>query len=87
MVMCLVNFGGDGYTYIVAEKKATGLGIPINERRTTATWRYFFVRILLRAFFNGRALVGTASAVPACFRAGIPTLSYARPPVSKRVAN
>jgi hypothetical protein len=64
----LVNRHAGGYTCFVAEKKATGRGTPKLEEQTTAVWRYFFVCTLsLRAFFNGRALAGTASAVPVCF--------------------
>lgn len=62
----LVNHQPDGYNRFVAEKEATGRGTPKLRERTTVAWRYFFVCTLsLRAFFNGRALMGTASAVPA----------------------
>lgn len=66
-MMGVVNRQASGYTCFVAEKKAAGLGTPKYERRTTATWRYFFVRMPLCVYFNGRALAGTASAVPVSF--------------------
>lgn len=64
--MRIVNRQASSYTHLAAKKKADGLGTPKFERRTTASRRYFFVRMLLRAF-NGRALAGTASAVPVSF--------------------
>ena len=66
-MMHVVNRQASGYTCLVAKKKAAGLGTPKYERRTTASRRYFFVRMPSRAFVNGRALVGTASAVPVSF--------------------
>lgn len=66
-MMDVVNRQASGYTCFVAEKKAAGLGTPKYERRTTATRRYFFVRMPLCVYFNGRALAGTASAVPVSF--------------------
>lgn len=37
------------YASLVADKDATGFGDSNKVRRTTATWRYFFVRLPLRA--------------------------------------
>ena len=66
-MMDVVNRQATGYTCLVAEKKAAGHGTPKHERRTTASRRYFFVRMPQCAFFNERALAGTASAVPVAF--------------------
>lgn len=62
------------------ETAADGFGDLEYERRTTAARRYFYVRALLRASFNGRAMVGIPSGMPVCFRAGSPTLPFACPP-------
>lgn len=48
-------------------------------RRTTADWRYFFVRMPSRAF-TGRALAGVRSRTPVPLDAGLSTLPCARPP-------
>lgn len=86
--MVVVNRDFAGYTHRVAEKEATGRGTPKYERRTTAaTWRYFFVRMLahLHQWVGlGRDGFGRAGV---SFRAGVPTLSCARPPVWNREAD
>lgn len=54
------------YTDRATGPTAAGRGTPSYEGGRTAARRYFYVRTPLRAFY-GRALVGTASAVPVPF--------------------
>lgn len=64
--MHIVNRQASGYTRLVAKKKADGLGTPKIREADNRQQAVFFVRMLLHAF-NGRALAGTASAVPVSF--------------------
>jgi len=48
-------------------------------RRTTADWRYFFVRMPMRTSF-GRAVAGAPSGAPVPLDAGLSTPPRARPP-------
>jgi hypothetical protein len=68
------------YPAIVAETTATGFGDPYKVRRISATRRIFYVRMPLRASFNGRALAGRPSGLPVASFAGSPTPSCARSP-------
>ncbi|SAK50733.1 hypothetical protein AWB80_01508 [Caballeronia pedi] len=56
-----------------------GIAVSTGHRRTTADWRYFFVRCLAFAF-NGRALVGERSRSPVSYVAGTAIPPCARPP-------
>lgn len=67
------------YDRFVAALVATGFDSPNGKRRTTASRRYFFVRMPSRAF-NGRAMAGRAHALPVSVCAGLSTLPCARPP-------
>mgnify|MGYP005642120599 CR=1 FL=1 len=78
--MGVVNGQTLGYTKRAAEKKAAGFGTPKIERWTPATRRYFFVQLPSCAFFNGRALAGTASAVPVSF---VPGSNLVKCPLSR----
>lgn len=80
MTISVVNALAFGYTGRAAEKKAAGFGTPKIERWTSATRRYFFVQLPSCAFFNGRALAGTASAVPVSF---VPGSNLVKCPLSR----
>lgn len=67
------------HTLTVANTNATWFGDQTVLRRTTAAWRYFYVRTLLRTLF-GRAIAGIPSGMPVPWDAGSPTLLSARPP-------
>jgi hypothetical protein len=41
-----LTLSADGLSLKSPEKKGNGFGSPNCSRRTTATWRYFFVRTL-----------------------------------------
>lgn len=68
------------YPKKVAKKEATGFGDLNKVRRTTAVWRYFFVRMPKHAPINERALVGIPSGMPEASFSGSPTLPCARSP-------
>lgn len=76
----LASSGGARYSACVAETTTTGFGDPYKVRRTSATRRIFYVRMPLRASFNGRALAGRPSGLPVASFAGSPTPSCARSP-------
>jgi hypothetical protein len=67
------------YPCLVLETTGTGFDSLNSHRRTTATRRYFFVRLPLCAF-NGRTLAGKPSGLPVSDDAGLSTLSCVRPP-------
>ena len=75
----LARVGGEQYPASVDETASTGFGSLIHVSAQPRRAAFLCVSPL-RAFFNGWALVGTASAVPGAYVTGLPTLPCARPP-------